>query len=202
MAKELLAYIRENQGVTTRKAIISTLLEQGYSQEEIDEAWKTVEKGEKLLRYIAGNRDTYTRNAITSQLLQQGYSMREIDDAWAILERVTGRSGISNSIPSQENVWRNKMYWFTALGFFPGVPVIIGLISRAFRGKVNYFAYDPGFALALFMTIIAILACLYAMAVLWNRNRAISRGLLLGLLLFLIPPFIGVFIIYGICTAG
>lgn len=157
---------------------------------------------EKLVNYIRANKGTYTRLALTKQLLEQGYSASDIDEAWDALEEEAATKNLPQDNLPQRSVWGMSDYWFAALGFFLGIPVVIGIISRIFRYSSNYDAFGFSFTLAVFLIIAALIACVIGIVVLWNTNRAVSRGLLFGFVLFLIPPFVGLIIILGICTAG
>lgn len=155
---------------------------------------------ENVLDYIRANHDTYTRQAITGQLLQQGYSQAEIDEAWRLVEQETANPGLRVAQPS---IWTMRNFWLSLLGFVLGVSLIIGVVGRIFRGpggSINNLTQAS--IISLLLIVIVIIATIINIVSTWQHNRAVSRGLLVGLIVAFGPPFIGWFIIGGICLVG
>lgn len=162
---------------------------------------------EKLVTFIRANQEVYTREALNKHLLNQGYSQEDIDEAWVAIEAEQASlnppaAQVDNT--RQGSVWTMGKYWWTALGFFLGIPVVIGIIGRIVRA-ISINSADGFFLSLLFSSILVIgviLAGIITTVNLWDKNRAVSRGLLFGLIVFIMPPFISVFIMGGICLAG
>jgi len=142
---------------------------------------------EDILKYIRANWSTYSREAITAELLKQGYSQEDIDNAWKTLSS-------EGSIPVKR--WD---FWLALLAFYPGVQVVVGLLSlliKASAGGSNTISFViVSFPVA---TTIGLLVSVY----LWQKKPVVAKGLLAGVILSFVIPFVPIFIILGICLSG
>jgi hypothetical protein len=142
---------------------------------------------DEIEKYIWANRATYSREAITAELLKQGYSEADINTAWKAL--------------SNENsgIVKRREFWNILYAFLLGVPLVDGLIALFVKVLAGF---NTAFSLSLFLFIAALLIGLNISIYLWQKKPVIARGLLAGVLLSLVLPFIPVIIIGGICSAG
>ncbi len=179
---------------------------------------------ERILEYIRQYRGIYTREAITRQLINNGFTAEQVEEAWKTVEAASGPtaglpeynppsyappppgSGPANfqGFPPGANYGRpyqprprlrnNSQFWLALIGVIFGLPIVAGVLSY-FAG--SYTAYPSAL-----VTIGVLVAGIYYS----NKNYALSRGLLYGLLVVVVLPmvlgFIAIVIIFGICLVG
>ncbi|HYO50792.1 MAG TPA: hypothetical protein VEW94_13150 [Chloroflexia bacterium] len=171
---------------------------------------------QNIPNYIRQNRDTYTREAIDRALVDAGYDPVEVQAAWAAIESeqaIPAPPGEEGTQGQPKSRWgddtlaerpRRKVastgqFWLTLGGFIVASYIVTGLlwwitdpIPYDSRGA---FAFIPCAFYGLLQ-----LGALIAGIAFFNRNPPVAYGFLFGLLTVnILLPFIGFFILFGIC---
>ena len=139
---------------------------------------------QQILRYITANRDTYTREAITRRLTEAGHDPAEIEQAWESIEpRIVPRS--EGGLPE------DIAFWFTIY-----VVVLYGL---------TFVVYALGIGeLAIILGIFLLLGAMVSTRMVRSSRvvaTAVAKGVVSGLLIAALIPFVFLVIIAGLCTA-
>lgn len=185
---------------------------------------------ERALQYIRQYRGIYTREAINQQLIANGIAPAEIEEAWQAVEaEATATPGLPDYAPPsygpppgisggpgpggpyynlppqgygrpfqpRPRLRNNPQFWLTFIAFIIGVPLLgLGLLYLSNNVGI-YFGY----------LIYGLLVAGGVGAVYYkDKNWAVSRGLLYGLITVIVVPvvatFVFVVIIFGICLFG
>ncbi len=139
----------------------------------------------KVARYIAVNRERYTREAIDAHLLRAGHDWADIDAAWS---QVGGEVRPSRS--------EDRAFWRAFLGSVGAMYGITFLVyAVGFRG-----GFDISGIFLVFL-LVAALSSLGPSVALARQYRSAGRGVVGGLLIALVIPFVFLVIVAGLCTA-
>lgn len=171
---------------------------------------------QNIPQYIRQNRDTYTREAIDRALVGAGYDPAEVQAAWAAVESEqaipvppgeVGAPGQPKSRwgddtlaePRRRNVASTGQFWLTLGGFiaasYIGTSLLVWIITQIPYDSSGAFGLIP---LAFYGALQ--LGALIAGIAFFNRNPPVAYGFLFGLLTVnILLPFIGFFILFGIC---
>jgi hypothetical protein len=182
---------------------------------------------ERALQYIRQYRGIYTREAISQQLIANGISPAEIEGAWQAVEAEAtatpglpdyappsygpptggpGAGGQYYNLPPQgygrpfqprPRLRNNPQFWLTFIAFVIGVPLLGLLLLYLSTNVGTYLGY-----LIYGVLIAAGVGAVYYK----DKNWAVSRGLLYGLITVIVVPavaaFVYVVVIFGICLFG
>jgi hypothetical protein len=161
----------------------------------------------RLLSYIQQYRYTYTREAINQQLVQIGFSQEQLDQAWQAVEASTpdptyaqpGQFPVNpfvapDYIPAVLPRRNNGSFWGTLISYTVLTPIVLVFLSSIIVSVTRLSS------LGWVAFFIPIAGGIWGAIYYRERDRAVSRGLLYGMLtLYIILPFASVVIIGGIC---
>jgi hypothetical protein len=171
---------------------------------------------QNIPNYIRQNRDIYTQEAIDRALVDAGYDPADIQAAWAAIEseQATSRPLDQSGIPAQpasrwgddtlaeprrRNVASTGQFWLTLGGFIAASYVVTGLLWWIIL-QIPYDSRGGFDVLPLAFYGVLQLGALIAGIAFFNRNPPVAYGFLFGLLTVnILLPFIGFFILFGIC---
>ncbi|NWJ46639.1 MAG: hypothetical protein HXX08_12230 [Chloroflexi bacterium] len=151
---------------------------------------------EEIIEYIRQTDATYTREAINQALKERGYSAEEISNGWKDAEKLK-----EPRAEPRISLVKAKSFWLALFGFLLGVPIFTALfaILGALLSNNSPYSIMAPLLGALFVLIVLIWVVSYITGH-WKDNMVVSRGLLTGLVLTIVLPFIPFFIVAGICT--
>ena len=143
----------------------------------------------EVIRYIAENRERYTQEAIDAHLLNAGHTRADIDAAWSQVrgdERPSPSGGRAFWLPLLGAVV--AMYGITFLVY------VVGFYAGVEEGYESSVIAISGLLLA-FMFIAGLLS-LAIVRPSWSAGRGVVGGLLIALVI----PFVFLVIVAGLCT--
>jgi hypothetical protein len=187
MNERALQYIRQYRGIYTREAITQQLIANGIPPEEIEEAWQAVEAGANSTPGLPNYEPpTYAPPSGTSAGSPGGGQYYNLPP-----------QGYGRPFQPRPRLRNNPQFWLTFLGFVIGTPLLGLLLVYLSNRFSSFFAY----------LIYAVLVGAGVGAIYYkDKNWAVSRGLLYGLITVIVVPVVAIFvffvIIFGICIFG